>query len=143
MAWTETPNLQLPLQDAYGGSWLEQWNDAMAKIDTAFMQPVATLSAGANAITAANFNTYHRSPAGNCTATIGNVAVADHVLGAVMYFRQTDAGVVTIATATGVTVNLPYGAEDSVTRGEGDTVMLKCVARNEWDMVYLGGAEVA
>ena len=51
----------------------------------------------------------------------------------VISFRQAGAGQITIAAASGVTLNIPTGLT-AKTRAQGSSIMLHKVATNEWDI---------
>lgn len=54
--------------------------------------------------------------------------------GTEIHVRQAGTGIVTIAEATGVTINPPFGGT-LVLAGQGATITIKYVGSNEWDLM--------
>lgn len=80
---------------------------------------------------------YHRCIAvTGCAVTIPTNAAAPFPIGTEFHFRQCDAGAVSIAGASGVTVNLPAGVNPE-TAALGAVMTAKKVDVDEWDIFGL------
>jgi len=80
---------------------------------------------------------YHRcSNAAGCAVTLPTNAAAPFPIGSEFHFRQGGAAAVSIAGDTGVTVNLPAGA-NAETAALGAVLTAKKVATDEWDIFGL------
>lgn len=81
-----------------------------------------------------NANAYHRcTNAGGCAVTIPLNADVAFPVKTELHFRQSEAGAVTIAGDTGVTINVVdgYTAE---TQAQGGVITAKKVSLDEWDL---------
>lgn len=67
------------------------------------------------------------------STTIPEASSAGFSVGDVVPIRQVGAGPVTVEGAGGVTINVPFGFVATTGR-QGATIMLHCVAEDEWDL---------
>lgn len=124
----------------YGAEWKGDYDTLVQRLDAVIGNQVRTLAAGAATLTIATAFTYARSTISASTITIPTNTSVAIPIGSEYTYRQTATGAVTFTPASGVTLNLPLGVATAVTRGAGDTMKLKKVATNEWDLIASGVA---
>lgn len=96
-----------------------------------------------NTLTPSTVWAYHRcTSATGCAVTIETNATVPVPVGTEFHFRQCDAGVVSIAGAVGVTLNIPAGANPQ-TAALGAVMTAKKVDVDEWDVFGLLGEATA
>lgn len=95
--------------------------------------PVSSFNA-AKALALTDAGIYWRCTAATgVTVTVPTNASVAFPISTEIHFRQAAAGAITLSPAGGVTINPPRGGS-LVTGGAGDTITLKKVGVNEWDL---------